>query len=245
MPMRKYIPDAITSMNLLCGILGVILTLKGAPAPAFILMLLAAVFDFFDGLAARLLKASSGLGKELDSLADLVSFGVLPSVMLFQTMFSSTRSWICFIPLVLAIMSAFRLAKFNIDERQHESFLGLPTPAAAMICGSLAYYAAVKPDSVLAAWCSGPVLIPVLSVILAVLLVTEIPMFSLKFGTSSSAGFVLKAKRTALLCIAVCIAVTTVVARLNWSLTILATFCAYVLMNLVFAVFPATRGEKL
>ena len=238
--MRKYIPDAITSMNLLCGILGVILTLKGSPAPAFILMLAAAVFDFFDGFAARMLKASSGLGKELDSLADMVSFGVLPSVMLFETMFSSSRSLVCFVPLFLAIMSAFRLAKFNVDERQHSSFIGLPTPAAAMICGSLAYFVATHPGSLLESWCHGPVFIPVLSVILAILLVAEIPMFSMKFGTGED-GYGQKIRRIAFFCIIACIAITITVMRLNWSLAILITFIVYILMNLAFAVFPATR----
>ncbi|MBO6221902.1 MAG: CDP-alcohol phosphatidyltransferase family protein, partial [Bacteroidales bacterium] len=84
MNIRKHIPDSITSMNLLCGVMGVILTMVGWPVMGFILMICGAVFDFFDGLAARLLKASSGIGKELDSLADMVSFGVLPSLMLFK-----------------------------------------------------------------------------------------------------------------------------------------------------------------
>ena len=84
MNIRKHIPDSITSMNLLCGVVGVILTLGGRLDLGFICMILGAVFDFFDGFAARMLKASSGIGKELDSLADMVTFGVLPSVMLFM-----------------------------------------------------------------------------------------------------------------------------------------------------------------
>ena len=242
--MRKYIPDAITSMNLLCGILGVILALKGAVAPAFILMILAAVFDFLDGLAARLLNACSGLGKELDSLADLVSFGVLPSVMLFETMFKSTRSWFIFIPLLIAIMSAFRLAKFNLDTRQGESFLGLPTRASAMICGYLAYFAAVHPSSLLAQWCSGPVLIPALAVILSILLVSEIPMFSMKFHSHGKEDYSTGIRRTAFLCITACIAITITVMRLNWSLAVLTTFIVYILMNLAFAVIPSTRRQE-
>ena len=135
MSIRKHIPDTITSMNLLCGVMGVIFTLKGRPDIGFLLMIGGAVFDFFDGLAARLLKASSGIGKELDSLADMVSFGVLPSLMLFGLGGSSVPV-LKYLPLILAVFSALRLAKFNLDERQHEGFIGLPTPAAALIIGS-------------------------------------------------------------------------------------------------------------
>ena len=110
----RHIPNTITSMNLLCGVLGVIASLNGRLELGFELMILAAVFDFCDGLAARLLKAYSEIGKELDSLADDVSFGVLPAVMLYQI--SGTDIWILkYLPLVLAAFSALRLAKFNLD----------------------------------------------------------------------------------------------------------------------------------
>ena len=152
----KNIPNTITSMNLLCGVLGVIASLNGRLELAFVLMISAAAFDFCDGLAARLLKAYSNqsgqrsadhgggavpdsavllkayseIGKELDSLADDVSFGVLPAVMLFSV--SGTDIVVLkYLPLLLAVFSALRLAKFNLDERQHDSFIGLPTPAAA------------------------------------------------------------------------------------------------------------------
>ena len=135
----KHIPNTITSTNLLCGVLGVICTLKGSLDTAFILMLAAAVCDFCDGLAARLLKAYSELGKQLDSLADMVSFGVLPSLMMYSLMVQAQGdSWICYVPLLIAVFSALRLAKFNIDERQSDSFIGLATPACAIICGSFA-----------------------------------------------------------------------------------------------------------
>ena len=179
MNIRKHIPDSITSMNLLCGVMGVILTMEGRPDLGFLMMICGAVFDFFDGLSARLLKASSGIGKELDSLADVVSFGVLPSLMLFKACGSMPMKYIT---LLIAVFSALRLAKFNLDERQHEGFLGLPTPASAMVCGSLAYYVHIAPGSFLASWCAGPVFLPVLSIILCALLVSEIPMFSMKFG---------------------------------------------------------------
>ena len=101
---------------------------------AVCMVLAAAVFDFLDGLAARALDAYSDIGKELDSLCDVVSFGVLPALMLYRTMVDLSGAGVfCCLPLVLAVFSALRLAKFNVDERQHGSFLGLPTPAAAMI----------------------------------------------------------------------------------------------------------------
>jgi len=180
MKITKYIPDAITSMNLLCGTLGVICATRGMIQEAFLLMLCASVFDFCDGLAARVLHAYSDLGKELDSLADIVSFGVLPSMMLFDTMSTYGVNFWCFVPLVITVFSGIRLAKFNVDPRQSESFIGLATPACAMICGSLCYYVAATPDSLLTIWAYDNVFIPVLSILLAALLVCEIPMFSMK-----------------------------------------------------------------
>jgi len=234
--MRKYIPDMITSMNLLCGIIGVVFAFNGRPDLAFILMLAACAADFLDGLAARALNAYSDLGKELDSLCDLVSFGVLPSVMLYNCsrvcMFG--ESWICWIPLLIALASALRLAKFNTDERQHSSFLGLPTPACAMIAGSLCYYVAAEPGTFLATWCAGPVFIPVLSVCLSALLVFEIPMFSLKFRKDDPQA--LKNKRMALAFVVLAAILVVVICRLNWSLVILLSLLAYVIKNILYAI---------
>jgi len=245
----KNIPNTITSLNLLSGFLGVILTLKGAIEPAFILMLFAALFDFCDGLAARLLNAYSDIGKELDSLADLVSFGVLPASMLFQLMFTSVaegnlsgKMWLCFFPLLIAVFSALRLAKFNLDTRQHESFIGLATPSSAMICGSIAYFVTRHPDTFLSYWCQGCVFIPLLSIILCALLVSEIPMFAMKFGTGKETDYLTKIKRIAFLtCIAI-IAIVVLCFRLDWSLIILCTFLVYILMNLLYLIFPSTKS---
>ena len=117
----RHIPNTITSMNLLCGIMGVICTFSGQFDIAFCLMLAAAVCDFCDGMSARLLKAYSDVGKELDSLADMVSFGLLPALMLNQLMIGiHGETFWSYTPLIIAILSAVRLAKFNIDERQTE-----------------------------------------------------------------------------------------------------------------------------
>ena len=235
MGLKKHIPDTITSMNLLCGVVGVIFTMQDRPDIGFLLMILGAVFDFLDGLAARLLKASSGIGKELDSLADVVSFGVLPSVMLFKAG-GTGIAILRYLPLVLAAFSALRLAKFNLDDRQHDSFLGLPTPAAAILCGSLAYYVHSVPDSFLASWCSGPVFLPLLAVVLSLLLVSEIPMFSMKFGGGRKASRTENLKRWLFLGITVIAAAVTAICGLNWSLAVLAAFTGYILVNLAFAL---------
>lgn len=239
MKVTRYIPDTITSMNLLSGTLGVIFTLSGRIDVAFLLMLAASVFDFCDGLAARALDAYSNMGKELDSLSDMVSFGVLPSLMLYQTMRVCTfsDSWICFIPLVLAVFSGLRLAKFNVDERQHDSFLGLPTPSAAMICGSLCYFIAHDQNTFLAAWAAGYLFIPLLAVILSVLLVTEIPMFSLKISKGQKSDGVTSRKRIAFLVNVAVIAAIVASLGLNWSLGVLLTFVVYTLMNVAYVLF--------
>lgn len=242
MDLIKHIPNTITSMNLLCGVAGVILTLNGRLDLGFFFMLGASAFDFCDGLAARLLKAYSAIGKELDSLCDVVSFGVLPSLMLFQlhpagASFGSRL--LSGLPLLISVFSALRLAKFNLDERQHDSFLGLPTPAAAMICGALACYVFRTPSSFLAAWAAGPIFIPVLSACLCALLVCEIPMFGMKFGGGKEADFRTRAERIAFLAIAVISGIMVAVLRLHVSMAVLLTFAAYVLINFVFWLVPS------
>jgi len=238
MSIRKYIPNSITSMNLVSGIIGVIFCFNGRIDIAFLLMLLASVFDFCDGLAARVLGAYSPVGKELDSLADMVSFGVLPSIMLFLVSYNANGfcAW-CIFPALIAIHSALRLAKFNLDERQHDSFIGLATPSCAFICGSLAYYVTVVPEGVLAQWCAGPVLIPVLSVILSWLLVSEIPMFSMKLKKGES----LKSKTNIIRIIFVSVLVLNIVLclvlHINWSMAVLVSFIAYVVLNVLCNLF--------
>ena len=235
MSIKKIIPNTITSLNLLSGVLGVIFTLKGHIDIAFPLMLAAAVFDFCDGLAARALDAYSDMGKELDSLSDMVSFGVLPSVMLYAI--SPEGSWTAFIPLFIAVMSGLRLAKFNIDERQSEGFIGLATPACAMICGSLAYFIAAEPGSVVATWAGGGIFIPVVSVCLGLLLVCPLPMFSMKFKKGQKQEHSLLIKRTAFLSVAALSVIVVAVLRTNWSAAVTLIFLSYIFVNCIFAVF--------
>lgn len=224
-------------MNLCCGVIGVVFAFKGRPDIAFLLMLAASLADFLDGLAARLLGAYSDLGKELDSLSDLVSFGVLPALMLYNLsrtcMFG--ESWVAWVPVVAVTLgSGLRLAKFNTDSRQSSGFLGLPTPASALLAGSLCYFAAAAPASFIAEWCAGPVFIPVFSVCLAALMVSEVPMFSLKFHKDDEK--ILKNKRIALAITVIAAILLCVIFRLDWSAAVLMSLIAYVVKNLVYAI---------
>lgn len=233
MKITKYIPNTITSMNLLCGVLGVIFTFNGALDIAFYLMLAAAACDFLDGFSARMFKAYSPMGKELDSLADLISFGLLPSLMLHRRLIEGgmTDFW-AYLPLIICVFSALRLAKFNVDERQSENFLGLPTPACAMWCGSL-IYAADHGVMSMAGLLHDRYIILIASVVLAILLVCDIPMFSLKFKKGSSYNRL----RIYFIAIAGLFAIATLILKINWSYIILITFTAYIMMNIINALF--------
>ena len=235
MALYKHIPNTITSMNLLAGIMGVIFTLEGHLEWALPLMVLAAVFDFCDGLAARLLGAYSPIGGELDSLADLVSFGVLPALMLYKVQPTDAPAILRYIPLFIAVMSAVRLAKFNVDERQTLDFIGLPTPSCAMLCGSLAYFMHVNggvPEG------SGVWMLDAIALILGLLLVSEIPMFGMKIKKGHK---LLDAKRIAFLILAVAAVLAVVLLKQDWSLAVLAVFSIYVVENLVCALINSSR----
>lgn len=228
----KHIPNTITSMNLLCGVLGVISALNGDFDIAFCLMLSASVFDFMDGFAARLLNAQSPIGKELDSLADLVSFGLLPSVMLFKIMTMSGHPFfLTLVPLVVVVFSALRLAKFNISDDQSENFIGLPTPACAMIIGSFVYYISQVPDSFLLVWAKTAAFIPTGAVILSLLLVSNVPMFSMKIKKGAKKNSPVQKLRIGFIGAFFTCVVLVLLIGLNWSMIILLTFVIYLIMN--------------
>ena len=143
MSIKKHIPNTITCCNLISGCIATYWAFCGNYEMALLFIIIGAVFDFFDGMSARLLGVSSPIGKELDSLADLITFGLAPSVMLMQSIrlntVNSNYDW-GYWPLVCLLMAAFsalRLAKFNVDTRQTDSFIGLATPANALFWGSL------------------------------------------------------------------------------------------------------------
>lgn len=187
--MKKHIPNIITSFNLLCGIIAIIFTFKGELHIAAALMAFGAFFDFFDGFAARLLNVKSEMGKQMDSLADLVSFGLVPGFIMFQLLKSSTNlpvlnitevNIIIYLAFIIPVLSTFRLAKFNIDTRQTDSFIGLPTPANSLFIGSLPFII----DgiwSVELIWLNNFYILISISFALSILLVSELPLFSLKF----------------------------------------------------------------
>jgi CDP-diacylglycerol---serine O-phosphatidyltransferase len=177
MNLLRHIPNALTSANLLSGCLGLISVFGNYPVEPAYFIWAACVFDFFDGLAARLLKVSSPIGKELDSLADMVSFGVLPAMAMYQWIDSSGgASWLSYIALMIAVFSALRLAKFNIDTRQTDSFIGVPTPANALFLTSLVFL----PESVRAIIFTTPVLTGI-TIVFSLLLVAPFELFALKF----------------------------------------------------------------
>ena len=182
----RHIPNALTCMNLFSGCIACVMAFHANFEMAMLFIVIGAVFDFFDGLAARLLHAYSNIGKDLDSLADDVSFGVAPALIVFSLFkeinypdyLSFLANWLPYAAFLIAIFSALRLAKFNNDTRQTTSFIGLPVPANALFWASL--IAGCKP---IASY--HPLLTLALVCLFSWLLVSEIPMFSLKFKNLS------------------------------------------------------------
>src|SRR5688572_25544027 len=130
MYMIRHLPNFLTCCNLLCGCFGIVFLLEDRAVPAAYFVWVAGVFDFFDGFAARLLKVSSPIGRELDSLADMVTFGLLPGLIMYKLIGAHSDSDVFpYIGFMMAAFSALRLAIFNIDTRQSDSFIGLNTPA--------------------------------------------------------------------------------------------------------------------
>lgn len=176
MNLLRHVPNALTSANLICGCLG-ILCVFNYPIESAYFVWAACVFDFFDGFAARMLKVSSPIGKELDSLADVVSFGVLPAMAMYRWIEQNAESgWMQYLAIMIAVFSALRLAKFNIDENQSDSFMGVPTPANALFLTGLVFL----PESLRIVVFTGPVLLGI-TILFSLLLVTPIHLFALKF----------------------------------------------------------------
>ena len=181
--MKKHIPNTITCCNLISGCIATYFAFLGDFEMALLYIIIGAVFDFFDGMSARLLGVSSPIGKELDSLADDITFGFAPSAIVFSYIspLTSHLSPLCYIAFVMAAFSALRLAKFNLDERQALGFIGLPTPANALFWGSLIAGAGdwMKTAPFIGDNLSLVIIAGVF--ISSYLLIAEIPMFALKF----------------------------------------------------------------
>ena len=200
--MKKQIPNLITVLNLLCGCLAILYVVSGDLVISSFLVIAGMFFDFFDGLVARLLHVQSKLGVQLDSLADMVSFGVVPGLMMFQllnkslmpqelrTGFEATEtlkgfepgmSFIPFIGMLIIIASAYRLAKFNIDTRQSDNFIGLPTPANTLLIISLPLIFQYQYSTFLELVIFNHWFLIALTIVSSLLLNAEIKLFSLKF----------------------------------------------------------------
>ena len=183
--MKKHIPNTITCCNLISGCIATVSAINGLPEQAILFIILGAVFDFFDGMSARLLHVSSEIGKELDSLADDITFGIAPASILYwylgiidyPSALECLRPYIPFLAFIISAFSALRLAKFNLDTRQTTSFIGLPTPANALFWGSLI---TAFGDSMSMTSLAFPLLIIGIFVS-SWILIAEIPMFALKF----------------------------------------------------------------
>ena len=190
--MKKHIPNSITCCNLISGCIATGFAFAGNIKVALLLIIIGAVFDFFDGMLARLLNVSSPIGKELDSLADVITFGLAPSTIIFSQLhvmsypifLEPLRDYLPYAAFIMAAFSALRLAKFNLDERQALGFIGLPTPANALFWGSLLVGVGEKLET--RPWALYFILAGIL--ISSWLLVSEIPMFALKFKHWSFKG---------------------------------------------------------
>lgn len=198
---KKFIPNFITLLNMLCGCIAVILAVENHLVFAAIFVGLGIFFDFFDGLAARKLGVAGPLGVQLDSLADVITSGVVPGIVMFQLMTQAfggetarnISSWeshpvlqfdfppVALLGLLIALASGYRLAKFNIDTRQTSSFIGLPTPANAILILSLPLIVAYQPSPRILTTIFSPWFLVTLTVFSCVLLNAELPLFSLKF----------------------------------------------------------------
>lgn len=180
----RYIPNTITCLNLFSGCIACVMAFEANYSLAFLFIIFSGVFDFLDGMLARLLNAPSPIGKELDSLADDISFGAAPAFIVFSlfkevhypSFMEGISAYIPYTAFIIAVFSALRLAKFNIDERQTESFVGLNTPSNAIFWGSLV----VGNHAFLTSTQFNAIYLIILVIVFSLLLVSEIPMFAFK-----------------------------------------------------------------
>ncbi len=215
MTLKKHVPNILTLLNLLSGTIAVFFAVKEQLVVAALFVFLGIFFDFFDGFAARLLKVQGELGKQLDSLADVVTSGVVPGIVMFQLILASVSNteWTikgqsisdlpmkeylsivyltAVIGLLITLAAAYRLAKFNIDERQTSSFIGLPTPAAALVVLSLPLIQQYTNNELALYLIESTWFLVLLTLLLCYFMNAEIPLFSLKFKDYSWRNNVIK-----------------------------------------------------
>ena len=234
---KSNVPNTITCLNLLSGCIATVFafhydTLYGSLRGyemAFIFIGAATLFDFCDGLAARLLHAYSALGKELDSLSDLVSFGLAPATLIYSTMAANDAGWLAYLAFIVTVFGALRLAKFNIDDTQRTEFCGLPSPAAGLFCASLGLLHA-----------EGMLSLPYEAVLLAAaatawLMISPIRMFALKFH-----GFGWTGNRLRYLFLGACVVLILTLG----AYAIPAIFVLYVVVSLVRWLLQGRRAAE-
>jgi len=177
--MKKHIPNFITSLNLFSGCIGILMTLKGDYTTAFYCVIASGVFDFFDGFVARLLNVKGELGKQLDSLADVISFGLQPAMLMYMMLKEAThQEYLPYVAFLIAIFSALRLAKFNIDERQTSDFIGVNTPMNTFFIFSLPFIGEKFPEIIYS-----PYVLIAITFVASLLLVSELRLFSMKLSS--------------------------------------------------------------
>jgi CDP-diacylglycerol---serine O-phosphatidyltransferase len=196
MGIKKYIPNSITCLNLVCGCIAIHFAYRGMLSYSGFAIFAAAIFDFSDGMVARLLHVKSELGKQLDSLSDVVSFGVAPFVIMSQLMIAGFKAWHFYMPeylpvitLIIPVCAALRLAKFNIDKRQSDSFIGLPTPAVGLVIATLPILITRHYESPLCFFNSyvlffvlHPAVLIISTLVFSFLMVSGLPLFGMKFN---------------------------------------------------------------
>ncbi len=183
--LKKHLPNFITCANLFSGCVGIVLAFQGELIPAAYALFLAAIFDFFDGFAARVLRSFSGIGKDLDSLADMISFGLLPSAIMYELFLQvppidKVSPYLNYISFLIPVFSALRLAKFNNDTRQTENFIGLTTTANGILIASLPIIISHH-NRIYMPFLLNPYVLSGFVLLMCTLLVAEIPLMSLKF----------------------------------------------------------------
>ncbi len=184
---KKNIPNAVTCLNLLSGCVGVVFAFRGQFDYVAFCMLASGLFDLMDGLIARVLRVSSAIGRELDSLADVVSFGLLPGLIYYQLLLQSDSSvsWLPYAGFIVTVFSALRLAKFNLDERQQSDFIGLNTPMNAFYVLSLPFIAQSSLMPGIGGLVTHPVFLLGSILITSWLLISEFRLFSMKLKSLS------------------------------------------------------------
>ena len=226
---KAAIPSFVTSLNMVCGVCASVLALQGETKLAVVLILMAAVFDFCDGFVARLLHSVSEFGKQMDSLSDLISFGVAPSVIMYE--FAVTNGlfshYVALFVLLIAVFSGLRLAKFNIDPEQTTEFKGLPTPASALFVISVCYYCKTSESALAQALTSQAAVIAIVAFV-CIMMVVNLRLFSLKIKS-----FKIKAIIWQLILVASLIAFVCLFGVLGLAFTIIFYVILSIIRNII------------